>query len=49
MSSIAWQLLRKVHLWLGLVLGLPFVLLSFNGSLLVFYIELDAKWKPFAV
>jgi uncharacterized iron-regulated membrane protein len=43
MSSIARQLLRKVHLWLGLVVGLPFVLLSFSGSLLVFYIELDAK------
>lgn len=39
-------LLRQLHLWLGLSLGLPFVLLAFTGSLLVFYIEIDAWLHP---
>lgn len=38
--------LRKVHLWLGLGLGLLFALLSLTGSALVFYPEIDAALNP---
>lgn len=33
--------IRRVHLWLGLSLGLLFVLLGLTGSALVFYPEMD--------
>ena len=42
----ARQLWVQVHLWLGLALGLPFVLLGLTGSLLVFYNELDRSLNP---
>ena len=35
-------LLRRVHLWLGLSLGVMFALLGLTGSALVFYVEIDA-------
>lgn len=35
-------LLRRLHLWLGLSLGLLFVVLGISGSALVFYVEIDA-------
>lgn len=34
-------ILRQVHLWLGLGLGVLFALLGLTGSALVFYIEID--------
>lgn len=37
---------RALHGWLGLGLGLVFVLLGLTGSLLVFYTELDAHLDP---
>ncbi len=40
------SLLRQFHLWLGLILGLPFLVLAFTGSALVFYIEIDALLNP---
>lgn len=40
------SVLRKIHLWLGLTLGLPFLLLGLTGSALVFYIELDRLLNP---
>jgi uncharacterized iron-regulated membrane protein len=42
----ARSLLRRIHLWLGLALGLPFAVLAVTGSALVFYIELDAWLHP---
>lgn len=42
----AWLVL---HRWLGLVLGVFFVLLGLTGSLLVFYTELDAALNPAVV
>lgn len=40
---MTWRpLLRRIHLWLGLVLGLPFIVLAATGAALVFYIEIDA-------
>lgn len=42
------SLLRQVHLWLGLALGLPFLVLAFTGSALVFYVEIDALLNPAA-
>jgi uncharacterized iron-regulated membrane protein len=38
--------LRRLHLWLGLLLGLPFAVLALTGSALVFYIELDRLLNP---
>ncbi len=38
--------LRRVHLWLGLSIGLVFAVLGLSGSALVFYIELDAQLNP---
>ena len=35
------SILRQVHLWLGLILGVLFALLGFTGSALVFYVEID--------
>lgn len=40
--SRARILIRRAHLWLGLSLGLLFVLLGITGSALVFYVEIDA-------
>lgn len=37
---------RQLHLWLGLSLGLLFVLLGLTGSALVFYVEIDAGLNP---
>jgi len=37
---------RKLHLWLGLSLGLLFVLLGLTGSALVFYTEIDGWLNP---
>lgn len=34
--------IRRVHLWAGLLLGIPVVVLSLSGSALVFYNELDS-------
>jgi uncharacterized iron-regulated membrane protein len=39
-------LLRQAHLWLGLTLGLLFVVTGVSGSLLAFYPELDAALTP---
>lgn len=39
-------LVRRVHLWLGLSLGLLFALLGLTGSALVFYVEIDATLNP---
>jgi uncharacterized iron-regulated membrane protein len=39
-------LIRRLHLWLGLSLGLLIALLSLTGALLVFYIEIDAVLHP---
>lgn len=36
------MLLRRLHLWLGLSLGLIAALLGLTGSALVFYVEIDA-------
>lgn len=38
--------LRRLHLWLGLALGLPFLVIALSGAALVFYIELDAFLHP---
>lgn len=39
-------LLRQLHLWLGLALGLLFTVIAATGAALVFYIELDAVLHP---
>jgi len=44
--SRARILLRWLHLWLGLLLGVPFAVLALTGSALVFYIELDRVLNP---
>ncbi|NBQ89212.1 MAG: PepSY domain-containing protein, partial [Betaproteobacteria bacterium] len=44
-ARAAW---RRVHLALGLMLGGFFVLLGLTGSLLVFYVDLDAWMHPAA-
>lgn len=36
----------RLHRWLGLAFGLPFVLLGLTGSLLVFYTEIDGLIEP---
>lgn len=41
MTSSARVLIRRIHLWLGLGLGLILVVLGITGSALVFYIEID--------
>ncbi|MCC2981181.1 PepSY-associated TM helix domain-containing protein [Sphingomonas sp. IC4-52] len=45
-GSRARVLVRRVHLWLGLTLGLLFVLLGITGSALVFYTGIDAALHP---
>ena len=39
-------LLRHLHLWMGLTLGLLFALLGITGSALVFYPQIDALLHP---
>ena len=39
-------LVRRVHLWLGLSLGLLFEVLGLTGSALVFYTGIDAALHP---
>jgi len=39
-------LVRRVHLWLGLSLGLLFAVLGLSGSALVFYTGIDAALHP---
>lgn len=39
-------LVRRVHLWLGLSLGLLFAVLGLTGSALVFYTGMDATLHP---
>ena len=45
-ASRARILVRRVHLWLGLSLGLLFALLGLTGSALVFYTGIDAALHP---
>jgi len=42
-------LIRRVHLWLGLSIGLLFALLGLTGSALVFYVEIDAALNRTAI
>mgnify|MGYP003621439106 CR=1 FL=1 len=45
----SWRIaVRRVHLWLGLSLGLLFVLLGLTGSALVFYVGIDEALHPAA-
>jgi len=45
----SWRIaVRRVHLWLGLSLGLLFVLLGLTGSALVFYVGIDEALHPVA-
>lgn len=37
----ARTIIRQVHLWLGLTIGLLFAMLGLTGSALVFYVEID--------
>lgn len=37
---------RKVHLWLGLTLGLPMLIFGVTGSVLVFWKEIDVALNP---
>ncbi len=39
-------LVSRVHLWLGLSLGLPFAVLGLTGSALVFHTGIDAVLHP---
>jgi uncharacterized iron-regulated membrane protein len=40
------KVIRTVHLWLGLLLGVPVVLVAGSGSLLVFRHEIDQSLDP---
>jgi uncharacterized iron-regulated membrane protein len=40
------QVWRRVHLWMGLSLGLILVIAGFSGSALVFYVEIDRMLHP---
>jgi len=40
------RILLKLHLWTGLTAGAVFLLAGITGSLLVFYVELDALLTP---
>ncbi len=42
-------LVRRLHLWLGLSLGLLFALIGLTGSALVFYTAIDAALNPAVV
>lgn len=46
MTTYVRSLLRRIHLWMGLALGLPFLVLGLTGAALVFYIEIDALLHP---
>lgn len=41
-------IIRRIHLWLGLTLGLLLVLLGLTGSALVFYVGIDEVLHPAA-
>ena len=45
-ASRARMLVRRIHLWLGLSLGLLFAMLGLTGSALVFYTGIDAALHP---
>lgn len=45
-ASRARVLVRQIHLWLGLSVGLLFVVLGLTGSALVFYTGIDAALHP---
>lgn len=45
-ASYARILLRRVHLWLALSLGLLFAVIGLTGSALVFYTAIDAALHP---
>ena len=40
------QILRRLHLWLGLTLGGLFALVGVTGSALVYYLEIDTALHP---
>jgi uncharacterized iron-regulated membrane protein len=42
----ARQVVRRVHLWLGLGIGILFALIGLTGSALVFYTGIDAALHP---
>ena len=43
----SWRIwVRRVHLWLGLSLGLLFVVIGLTGSALVFYVGIDEALHP---
>ena len=42
----ARQVLRRIHLWLGLGIGLLFAVLGLTGSALVYYTEVDSALHP---
>ena len=45
-ASRARILLRRIHLWLGLSVGLLFAVLGLTGAALVFYTGIDAALHP---
>ena len=45
-ASFVRRMLRQVHLWVGLGLGLLFVPLGLSGAMLVFGTELDRLLDP---
>lgn len=48
-SARSWRIwVRRVHLWLGLSLGLLFVVIGLTGSALVFYVGIDEALHPAA-
>ena len=40
------QIVRRIHLWLGLGLGAVMVLAGLTGSAIVFYVEIDGWLHP---
>lgn len=43
----SWRLLsRRLHMWLGLSVGMILVLISLSGAAIVFYVELDRWLHP---
>ncbi len=43
----SWRLFsRRLHLWLGLSVGMILVLISLSGAAIVFYVELDRWLHP---
>jgi uncharacterized iron-regulated membrane protein len=46
MASTSRIVVRRIHLWIGLSVGLLFVLLGLTGSALVFYQEIDTALHP---